>query len=181
VIRRVRLRPNNKFNEEEAGAVDKLDPLQGVSVEIVYFDEDLVKLATIVSTGRWRGRARAYTVPQDIAKFATDLERFVSGTVGAAEFTAGADNGIGLIALRFYRIDRAGHIVCHVRLASGGLPTHCRPEQVSRFAVEVGAEAWAVHQFARQLAELSRTQSGQAVLAVELDAAQSAAADRPRE
>jgi hypothetical protein len=161
--------------------VDEPDSFLGVSVEIVYFDEALIELAAIVSTDHWRGRARAYTVPQDIATFAAGLQQFVSGTDAAVEFTAGADNGIGLIALRFYRIDRAGHIACHTRLASRGLQTKHRPEQVSRLAVEFGAEAWAVSQFARQLAELARTQLRRAVLAVEIDAAQIAAADRPHE
>jgi hypothetical protein len=79
----------------------------------------------------------------------------------------GADNGIGLIALRFYRFDRAGHIACHARLASGGVPTDHRPEQVSQFAVEVGVEAGAVDRFARQLGELARARSGRALLSVE--------------
>jgi len=37
-------------------------------------------------------------------------------------------------------------------------------------AVEFGAEAWAVAQFARQLAELARTQKGRASLAIEAEA-----------
>ncbi|MEX2119049.1 MAG: hypothetical protein WD847_05500 [Pirellulales bacterium] len=123
-----------------------------------------------VGADHWRGQARAYAVPQDLAAFAAALQRFADGGAGQAEFTAGADNGIGLISLRFYRIDRAGHIACHARLASGGAPTHHRPEQVSRLAVEVGAEARSVGQFAGQLAEVARTQIGRASLAIEPDA-----------
>jgi hypothetical protein len=73
-------------------------------------------------------------------------------------------NGIGLIALRFYQIDHAGHIAIHVQLASGA-PTEHRPEQVSQLAVELRAGAWGVARFARQLAELARTQKGRASLA----------------
>jgi hypothetical protein len=154
----------------EVVEVGDLDLFYEVTVEIVYADEHLIELEAFVSAGHWRGRARAYSVPQDIATFAYDLQRFSSGTVTAAEFTAGADNGIGLIALRFYRIDRSGHIACHARLASGGVPTDHRPEQVSQLAVEIGAEAGAVQQFSGQLASLARTLSGRVTLAVEPDA-----------
>jgi hypothetical protein len=135
-----------------------------VSIEVVYVDEHLIQLAAVVQSRHWTGRATAYTVPADIIRFADDLLRFVDGGPPAA-FEAGADNGIGLIALLFYRIDRSGHIACHARLASDCEPK--RPEQVSKLAVEFGAEAWSVGQFARKLAELGRTQSGRALLAIE--------------
>ena len=100
-----------------------------------------------------------------------DLVEAVADTHGPVRKTgpahAGVDNGIGLIALRFYRIDRSGHIAGHATLASGGVPTDHRPEQVSRLAVEFRAEAWGVAQFARQLAELARTQEGRASLVIE--------------
>lgn len=101
-----------------------------------------------------------------MSRFADALLRFVDGG-SPAEFEAGADNGIGLIALRFYRIDRSGHIAGHARLASGHVPTGGRPEQISRLAVEFGAEAWAVGQFAQHLLELARTQKGRATFKIE--------------
>ncbi len=146
--------------------MDDFDLAREVSVEVVYVDDHLIELAVTVNTGYWRGRCTAYTVPADLSRFAHAMLQFAEGGP-PAEFEAGADNGIGLIGLRFYRIDRSGHIACHARLASGGVPTDHRPEQVSRLAVEFGAEAWAVTQFVRQLAELARTQKGRASLAIE--------------
>jgi hypothetical protein len=149
--------------------MDDLDLPREVSIEVVYVDEHLIELAATVGAGHWRGRATAYTVPTDVSRFADALLQFADGGP-TAEFEAGADNGIGLIALRFYRIDRSGHIAGHARLASGGIPTDHRPERISRLAVEFGAEVWAVAQFARQLAELARTQNGRASLAIEGEA-----------
>ena len=146
--------------------MDDLDLAREVSIEVGYVDEHLIELAAVVGAGHWRGRATAYTVPAALDRFADALLRFADGGP-PAEFEVGADTGIGLIALRFYRIDRSGHIACHARLASGSVPTEHRPEQVSQLAVEFGAEAWAVAQFARQLAELAGTQAGQASLAIE--------------
>jgi hypothetical protein len=141
-----------------------------VTLAVVYVDEHLILVEATVGAGYWRGRARAYTDPEDLAAAAAGIQRFADGAAPGAEFTAGADTGIGLVALRFYRIDRAGHIACHIRLASGDVPTEHRPEEVARLAVEVRAEAWGVGQFARQLGEMARARSGQASLAVEAPA-----------
>ncbi|MBX9582769.1 MAG: hypothetical protein K2X87_20885 [Gemmataceae bacterium] len=147
--------------------MDELDPRRELSLDVVYGDVDILELEAIIHTGLWRGRVRAYTVADGIAAFAAALERFTDGAAPVAEFMAGADTGIGLIGLRFYRVDRSGHIACHVRLLSGDLATDHRPEQMWRMEVEVGAEAWAVVQFTRQLAELARVEAGRATLAIE--------------
>jgi len=135
-----------------------------VTLAAVYVDEDLIELEAVIRAGHWRGRARAYTVPQCISTFITALERFADGEISEAEFTAGADTGIGLAALRFYKVDRSGHIVCHVRLATGYSTANQRPEEVFRLSIEVKTEAWAVIRFARQLGEMVQTQAGKASL-----------------
>ncbi len=146
--------------------MDAADLSQELSLEVVYRDEDLIELEAVIATGDWHGRVRAYTVPQDVAAFAAALQDFTNGTAAAAEFTTGADNGIGLIALRFYRIDRAGHIAGYASLASGAVPTNHRPEQVARIAVEFRTETWALTQFVAQLDELAETQAGRATLSI---------------
>lgn len=135
-----------------------------VSLEVVYDDDDMIELAATVTSGWWRGRCYAYTVLADVSRFANSLLQFADGNPSAA-FEAGADNGIGFIGLRFYRIDRSGHIAGYARLASA--PKGNRTEQVSRLAVEFGAETWAIIQFARQLEELAQTKKGRATLAIE--------------
>jgi hypothetical protein len=146
--------------------VDDLNLAREMSIEVVYVDEHLIELAATIGAGQWCGRATAYTVPAEVARFADALLLFADGGPPVA-FEAGAETGIGLIGLRFYRTDRAGHIACNARLALGGVSSEHRPEQVSRLAVEFGAEAWAVERFARQLAEIARTQAGRAALAIE--------------
>ena len=146
--------------------MDDLDPTPEISLEIVYADEHLLELEAIVRNGLWRGQAKAYTLPRDIATFATSLERFADGAVATAAFQAGDDTGIGLISLRFYRIDRAGHIACHTTLVTNDYSTDHRPEEEWRLAVEAGAESWAVLQFARQLTCVASAEAGRASLAI---------------
>ena len=140
----------------------------GVSLAIVYVDEHLIELEAAVESDHWSGRARAYTVPQAIEAFGFALKRFADAVDAVAEFEAGADTGIGLIALRFYRVDRAGHIACHVRLVTGGLPNDFRPEEVFRLSIEMQTETWAVVRFARQINEMAQARAGQALLQVEV-------------
>jgi hypothetical protein len=147
--------------------VDEVDAPHELSLDVVYSDTDVLKLEADVNTGHWRGRVRAYTTAPSIAAFATALEQFTNGALPIAEFNAGADTGIGLIGLRFYRVDRSGHIACHVRFVSGELPSEHRPEQAWRLEVEVGAESWALVQFVRHLAEMARVEAGRAALAID--------------
>jgi hypothetical protein len=147
-------------------AMDDVELTNEITLAIVYVDDHLLELEAVVRAGHWCGRANAYTVPQDVATFADALHRFADGATPQAEFTAGADNGIGLLAMRFYRVDREGHVACNVRLATGRLPTDHRPEEVWRLSIEVEAESWAVLKFAQQLGEIARTRAGRASLQV---------------
>src|SRR5262245_52504317 len=135
-----------------------------ITVAVVHVDEHLMELEAVVRAGHWSGRACAYTVPQNISEFVAALKMFADGASSEAEFVAGADNGMGLVPLRFYRVDRSGHIACQVRLATERLPNNLHPEQVCRLSIEVVAETWAVLQFAQHLVELARTQTGKASL-----------------
>jgi hypothetical protein len=80
------------------------------------------------------------------------------------EFTldAGADTGIGWIQLRWYPVDRAGHLACHVKLATGAIGG--RPEEVRRLSLEMPTEMASVERFARQLIALAETLAGEAVM-----------------
>jgi hypothetical protein len=147
-------------------AMDDIALPHQVSLAIVYVDEHLIQLEAAVRAGHWSGRARAYTVPESIAAFGIALKRFADAVDAVAEFEAGADTGIGFLAIRFYRVDRAGHIACHVRLATSE-SNDCRPEEVFRLSIEVRTEAWAVVQFAQQIGEMARTQAGHALLHVD--------------
>jgi len=103
------------------------DAAYQVSLEVVYVDEHLLQLRCRVTVGEWSGQARAYTTQGAIRTLANDLRRFGESLRGQSRWEAGADNGIGLIGLHLYCVNRAGHIACHVRLASDTATEH-RPK-----------------------------------------------------
>jgi len=147
-------------------AVDDQNLSGELSVEVVWSDDQMIELEALVNVGQWRGQARAYTTRQEVITFSESLVQFAEGG-SPTEFVAGSEDGSGFIGLRFYRIDRAGHIAGYVRLASGGLSFDHRPEQVSRLVVEFRVEAWALDEFARKLAPMAHDKSGRAYLVIE--------------
>jgi hypothetical protein len=84
----------------------ELDLTRELSIEVAYVDEHVVELAAVVEAGHWRECATAYTVSAEVAQFAEALLRFADGGPSAT-FAAGAGTGVGLVALRFYRIGRS--------------------------------------------------------------------------
>ena len=126
-----------------------------VQLHVVYEDlPDLVELAVSVRHGGWSAQSTAYDSPSAFEEDARRLLEWVSSPVGTLQVTAGADTGTGLVALRFYVIDRAGHARCAVTLATRELARDARPEETRRFAIEVPTELGSVERFARECAAL---------------------------
>jgi hypothetical protein len=136
-----------------------------LSLGVVYHDEHLIELRCRVAFNGWVAIARAYTTQGELRQFAASTKQFGETLKGPAELDAGDDNGGGLVALRFYVINRAGHIRCHVRLALGHVPTDHRPEEVWQCAIELPTEAGLVLNFGNQLKNVAKTLSGTAELA----------------
>ena len=123
-----------------------------LTTRIVYEDlPDLVEIETHVWASNWQGVARAYASPQSLHHEAKALEQWCRKPEGEAVLEAGADTGIGWVRLRFYPIDMAGHLVCHVQLATAG-SMGGRPEEVWRMSLEIRTEPGLVERYARQLA-----------------------------
>jgi hypothetical protein len=127
-------------------------PLPAISVTLIYEDApDLLELETRVQSYSWQGMARAYAATELLRQQAVDLAAWCKHLNGEAVIEAGADTGVGWTLLRFYRADSAGHVLCHVTLATGGVVTNHRPEQVWRMSLEIPTEVGLVEQFAKSL------------------------------
>lgn len=135
------------------------------AVEVIYSDSDVVELRSHLDYQGWSGSADAYTTRADIREFVSDLRQFSDGKRDEASFRAGAGQGSGQIALRFYRYDAAGHVACQVRMAT---PTASdqRPEEVFSMELEAKTEVCLIDRFVPELEKLADTQSGRAGLAL---------------
>jgi hypothetical protein len=134
-------------------------------MRVVHHDlPDLIEVQTAVKLAEWSGVARAYASPNALHEQTVALETWCSRPEGEIALELGADTGIGGTILRFYVVDMAGHVACHVRLAAGGLSSGGRPEQVSRLAIEIATEPGLIERFARELRIVISSLKGEAVL-----------------
>ena len=138
--------------------------LTGLNLRIVYEDlPDLIEIEVRVLSGDWSGVARAYTGPSSLAEEARSLLAWSRRPVGEFALDAGADTGIGWVHLRWYAVDLAGHLACHVQLATSKAMD--RPES-ARLALEFPVEPYALEQFAHQIIAIVETLAGEAVLPI---------------
>ena len=147
--------------------MDELSGRNEIVLEVVYIDEHLIELQATVTVGKWGGQAQAYTTVNDLLAFVTKLEPFAESLTSEPAFVAGAENGIGLVALRFYTIDRAGHAACRVQLASQTVTDHHR-EEVFKLTMEARLERMAIVRFTQAVRRMAESRTGRAVLTTEL-------------
>jgi hypothetical protein len=137
--------------------------LPSLTVRPVYEDPpDLIEVEAQVVSGYWSGTARAYASPASLLESARGLLAWTECPSGEFALEAGADTGIGWLCLRWYPVDRAGHLACHVKLATPAVGR--RPEEVWRLTLEMPTETGLVERFARHLVSLAETFNGEAVL-----------------
>jgi hypothetical protein len=137
--------------------------LPSLTVRVVYDDlPDLVEIEARVLSGDWSGVTCVYASPSLLAEGARGLLAWTLSPREEFILAAGADTGIGWFQLRCYAVDRAGHLACHVNLATSA--NGDRPEQVWRLSLEIPAETASVERFARQLIAVAETLIGEATL-----------------
>lgn len=135
-----------------------------LTLRVVYEDlPDLIELEAQVVAGDWSGITRAYTDPVSLGEEARGLLACTTRLREEFALEAGADTGIGWLSLRWYTIDRAGHLACYVQIATAAGSN--RPESLRRLSLEFLTEPALVERFARQLISVAETLTGEAVLA----------------
>lgn len=141
-----------------------LSPFPALTVRIIY--EDFPHFSYIearIVAGDWSGITWVDHDPASLAEEARDLLAWTPRPCEGFGFEIGSESDGGWLSLRFYTVDRAGHLACHVRLATKA--ESGRPEGVRRLALEFPTEPALVDRFACQLAALAETLTGEAVLA----------------
>jgi hypothetical protein len=135
-----------------------------LTIRVVYDDlPDLIQIEARVVSGDWSGITWAYTGPSSLAEESRGLLAWTECLRGEFTLNAGADTGIGWLQLRWYPVDRAGHLACHVHLARQA--TRDRSESAWRLSLEMPTEPASVERFARRLIAVAETLTGEAVLA----------------
>ena len=135
-----------------------------VALRIVYEDlPDLIQIEARVVHGDWRGTVRAYASPDGLREDARHIGSWSRNPNKDCVLEAGEDNGIGWLQLRFYSVDLAGHLCCHVQL-SESRPAHCRTQEIWRLSIEMCTEPGLIERFASELCAIIPTVGKEAIL-----------------
>jgi|SRR5437899_1934458 len=135
-----------------------------LALRLIYEDEHLVQIEAHLAAGAWAGASTAYTTLDQLLSSAVELETFARRLSGDFSLVAGADNGTGLITLRFHPLDRARHIGCAVTFATATASN--TPETSTRLHIELKTEAAALDRFVSELRDLAKRQRRDATLDV---------------
>jgi hypothetical protein len=134
-------------------------------MRIVYEDAHLIEVEVCASMNGWTAETRAYASAEEIIESARRLRDWVSQPSAPFMLELGADTGIGWASLRFYLIDKSGHLMCHLRLAtmSSTFPKP-REEETWRLSLEVPTEPALIDRFSDELVSMASNRRGEAVL-----------------
>ena len=123
-----------------------------ISIAVIYEDApDIIEIEARVSSYSWNGMARAYAATEMFRQQAAALQAWCKHLSGEAVIEAGADTGVGWVMLRFSRDEAPDRVLCRVTLATGGVTSDHRPDEVWRLTLEVPTEITLVEQFAQSL------------------------------
>ncbi len=135
-----------------------------LTLSVVYDDlPDLIEVQARVVFGDWSGISGAFINPDSLCERARRLLAWSLRPSSEFAIEAGADTGMGWLHLRWYMIDRAAHLACHVQIAMR--KESDRPEGVRRLSLEFHTQPLLVERFARQLVSVATSLTGEAVLA----------------
>ena len=148
-------------------AMLSVEPQSGhIILRTIYEDlPDMVEIETRVVAGDWSGTACAYASPDVLKQKAQRLADWAKHPQDDCVLEAGADTGIGWLRLRFYVIDSAGHVVCHVQMSERDWVSG-RLEGVRRLSLEIPTEPGLIERFAQELPSIVHTIGAEAVLGV---------------
>jgi hypothetical protein len=157
-------RPKGRWPRYKEAIMNDDEMKPGLSIRVVWVDDDLIELACRLAYGRFNGESTCYTASPELRAFSDALAQFCLTATGQPTFESGLSDGSKACHLRAYSIDKAGHMAIHIKIATD--KRTARPQSVARLELEMLVEAWSLSQFAEQLSRVARNRAGKAFLAV---------------
>jgi len=123
----------------------------GINLEVIWFDQDMIELVVTCSNGRFSGVAEIYLGHSELSEFADSLHGFPSSMSDARQFELGTFNpnhADGGIKMKFCSPASSGRAFVEVRLRGDACEALGEPESV---ALRVPIEPAGVDSFVQQL------------------------------
>jgi hypothetical protein len=136
----------------------------GISVKVIWFDEDLVEILFRCSNDFLSGEANIYLEHNALADFANRLNGFPANVGDSRDITLGAQSSAeakGGVQLHFSVLDSVGHSALDVKLRRDDCKAYGEIESV---ALRIPIDAAGVDSFVKQLRIVADSKEGDAHL-----------------
>jgi hypothetical protein len=125
-------------------------------------DDDMFELSVTASSIDFFGRTEVYDQSESLSKFASTLKGFPNDNK-TLFYEAGQKDSYAYFSMKYYFIDKGGHIGVEIHLESN-VATEYRKEEKNKVKLEIIVEPSAIDNFQRELFHLAEKQEGSAIL-----------------
>jgi hypothetical protein len=128
----------------------------GIYVEVIWFDQDVIEYLISCSNGYFSGQAEIYLAHDDLQKMADSLGGFPSNATDSREFELGTfnpDHADGGMRMHFCCLDSLGHAAVEVKLRGDACKSLGEVESV---ALRIPVQAAGIDSFVSQIRKMNR-------------------------
>ncbi len=133
-----------------------------LELKVIWKDDDMFELKVTASNERFFGTTEVYDTSDSLTSFAKSLIGYPTDDKTLVH-EAGEKNSYAYFSMKFYCIDKAGHIGVQINLEEN-VATEYRQEEKDKLTLEIVVEPNAIDNFQKQLIHLAVNQEGVATL-----------------
>jgi hypothetical protein len=133
-----------------------------LELKSIWKDEDMFELKVKVSNNIFSGETEVYDQFESISDFAKELMVYPQNDK-ILFYEAGKKNSYSYFSMKYYPIDKNGHIGVEINIESN-VSTFYRPEEKNKLKVEIIVEPSAIDYFKNELLHLAKNEEGTAIL-----------------
>jgi hypothetical protein len=140
----------------------------GIHLEVIWFDGDVIEIVLSCSNGRFSGQAEIYLSHDGLLEFANGLRGFPESVTDSRNFELGTfnpSNADGGVKMNFSCSDSTGRAIIEMRLRGDACQGLGEPESV---ALRIPIEPAAIDSFVQQLAAVDCTIGASATLSMSI-------------
>ena len=138
----------------------------GIHLEVIWFDQDMIEIVLSCSNGRFSGQAEIYLSHDDLLEVASGLRGFPQRVSDSRDFELGTFNpshADGGIWMKFTCPNSTGRAVVEIKLRGNACQGLGEPESV---ALRIPIEPAGIDSFVQQLVAVDSTVGAGAILSM---------------
>ena len=133
-----------------------------LNLKIIWKDDDMFEIKVTTSNTSFYGSTEVYDQSESLSEFAESLKTFPeNGKI--LFYEAGKKDSYAYFSMKYYSIDKSGHIGVEINLESNE-STEYRKEEKNKLKLEIIVEPSAIDNFQKELYHLAKNEEGLAIL-----------------